>query len=634
MGARDLDEVLESIPGLHVSVAPRGYLPLYTVRGIYSENNPQVLILINDIPITNLFVGNRGELWGGMPVNDIARIEIIRGPGSAVYGADAFAGTINIITKSADDINGTEFGARSGSFSTREGWMLHGGRWNGNDIAFSLQYMTTDGHRETIEADAQTFLDQLFLSNVSYAPGPVNLQRDTIDARFDLARGNWRFRAGFQGRQELGSGAGVAQALDPQASGKSQRINTDLTYNNAVSQHWDLTAVLSYFDTSAEPNLVLYPPGSFGGAFPDGMIARPYVYERHTRLGLSAFYHGLSNHSIRIGAGAINSDMYKVREVKNYTFAPGGIPIPLPGGLVDESNNPNNVFIRPQDRQVYYLFAQDEWRLASHWTLTSGIRYDDYSDFGNTTNPRLALVWQTTPGITTKLLYGRAFRAPAFNELYNINNPVALGNPDLKPETIDTYEIAFTKQNSDKLRTGLNLFRYEMDDILRFIPDAAPATTVTAQNSGSRNGYGAEFEAHYEATAKLTLLGNYAFQKSREKDTDSNVANAPQHQIYIRSDWRFLPNWRLNAQVNWVADRKREVADPRTQVDDYLLTDITLRYRGMGSPWEFALSGRNIFDEEAFEPSPAPGAIPGDLPLAGRHYFVEARYHLDWLGGR
>ncbi|MEZ5673589.1 MAG: TonB-dependent receptor plug domain-containing protein [Thiotrichaceae bacterium] len=109
IGATDLDEVLETVPGLHV-IRSNPYRPLYTIRGIYSQYNPEVLVLINGIAISSVYSGDRGIGWGGMPVNAISRIEVIRGPGSAVYGADAFAGVINIITKTADDIEGTAGG--------------------------------------------------------------------------------------------------------------------------------------------------------------------------------------------------------------------------------------------------------------------------------------------------------------------------------------------------------------------------------------------------------------------------------------------------------------------------------------------------------------------------------------------
>jgi iron complex outermembrane receptor protein len=629
MGATDLDEVLEAVPGLHVSYAPRAYSPIYTIRGIYTENNPQVLILINDIPITNLYVGNRNDIWGGMPINNIARIEVIRGPGSALYGADAFAGTINIITKTAADINGTEFGGRAGSFNTREGWMLHGGQWKGFDVAFSLELSKTDGQDGTIESDAQTAFDNAFLTDASLAPGPVNLQHKNIDARIDLAREKWRFRAGYQGRRDIGTGAGVAQALDPEGSGSSDRINADLTYSTQWGNYWDITSQLSFFDTSAEPDLVLYPPGSFGGAYPNGVIGNPYVYERHTRLGLSAFYHGIKDHNVRLGAGGIHNDMYKTEETKNY--APDGSPL---GGIVDVSDDPNLVFIEPHDRSVGYAFVQDEWQLAPDWSFTGGVRYDHYSDFGSTTNPRLALVWQTRYDLTTKLLYGRAFRAPAFNELYNINNPVALGNPDLDPEKIDTYEIAFDYQYSEALNTKLNLFNYKMADIIRFVPDPAPATTVTAQNAGERKGRGLELEATWKINPSLNVTGNYAYQKSTDEQTDSDVANAPQHQIYVRSDWNVATQWRISTQANWVADRQRDITDARPPVDDYTTVDLTVRYQPMNHPWALALSARNLFDADAREPSPAPGSIPDDLPLPERNIYMEATYYLDGSMGK
>jgi outer membrane cobalamin receptor len=633
MGATDLDDVLRTVPGLHVSYAPRGYLPIYTIRGIYSENNPQVLVLVNDVPITNLYVGNRGELWGGMPVNNISRIEIIRGPGSAIYGADAFAGVINIITKIGEDIEGTETGARLGTFDTQEAWLLHNQRWRDFDISFSLEVMRTDGHDEIVESDAQSILDSLFLTDASYAPGPVSLRRESVDARADISRGSWRLRLGYQGRYDLGAGAGVALALDPAGSGKSERFNADLTHSTALSQNWDLTSTLSFFNTVSKPDLVLYPPGSFGGTFPDGVHARPYVYERHTRFNLSAFYHGFERHSLRLGAGAIYGDMYRIRETKNYIQDPSNPNSPpSPIDLTDVSNDLTRVFIRPADRQVFYAFVQDEWAIAPSWRLTSGIRYDHYSDFGDTVNPRLALVWQTNPNLTSKLLYGRAFRAPAFNELYNINNPVALGNKHLKPETIDTYELAFNFRNTQKLQTGLNLLWFRMDDVIRFTEP-----NFRAENTGEIRGSGLELEARYDVSRSLTILANYAYQDSEDEDSGDNIANSPRHMLYARINWRPIPDWVVNGQVYRVADRGRERGDPRSPVDDYTVTDLTVRYMPAHRPWEIAASVRNLFNEHAYEPSPrlfnGIPMIENDLPLARRSFYIEGIYRFEngWM---
>src|SRR5665647_3955438 len=84
IGASDIDEVLETVPGLHVSRSPIGYNPIYTIRGISTQYNPQVLMLVNGIPVTAAYVGDRSQIWAGMPVENIARIEVIRGPGSCL----------------------------------------------------------------------------------------------------------------------------------------------------------------------------------------------------------------------------------------------------------------------------------------------------------------------------------------------------------------------------------------------------------------------------------------------------------------------------------------------------------------------------------------------------------------------
>ena len=134
-GARNLDDVLESVPGLHVSSSSTRLSPVYTIRGISTDRNPQVLVLLNGIPTTNLYFGDRGPV-SSMPIRAISRVEIIRGPGSAVYGADAFAGVINIITKTAEEYDGFTVGARIAEFDTREAWLSYG---KSGDIDILLQ---------------------------------------------------------------------------------------------------------------------------------------------------------------------------------------------------------------------------------------------------------------------------------------------------------------------------------------------------------------------------------------------------------------------------------------------------------------------------------------------------------------
>jgi len=510
---------------------------------------------------------------------------------------------------------------------------LHGNNYGGIDLAFSLEYGSTDGQHETIDADAQTRFDGLLGTSASLAPGSVNLGRKYLDSRFDASWNDWRLRLGYQGRWDAETGAGVAQALDPAGSNKSNRFNADLTYDLKSIEHWETTLQLSYFDTSAESDLVLYPPGAgFPSSpaifplnvFPNGVIGNPYVYERHSRFNVSTFYSGLRDHRIRLGAGVNYSDLYKIKNTKNFSILPGGVPFPL-GSVVDVTDTAP--FIKPHDRTDSYLFAQDEWSFTRDWSLTAGLRYDDYSDFGNTVNPRAALVWATTYNLTSKILYGRAFRAPSFAELYNINNPVLLGNPNLKPETIDTIEVAFDYQPIDKVRVGLNLFHYKMRDIIRFITDPSSAT-ATAQNTGDQNGHGFEWEVNWKLSDALKLTANYAYQKSEDETTGEDAGNAPHHEVFANLDWRIERVWYVDPQITWISKRERVSGDPRPDLGGYTLVDLTLRRTSIANKFEIAASVRNLFDQDAREPSLSPGLISNDLPLPGRNFYVELRYTL------
>jgi outer membrane receptor for ferrienterochelin and colicins len=616
IGAADLDEVLETVPGMHVARSGAAYNPIYIIRGIHTQYNPQVLMLVNSIPITGVFVGNRSQVWGGMPVENIARIEVIRGPGSALYGADAFSGVINIITKTAADVDSTELGLRAGSFNSRDGWVQHGGTWGKFDVAAYLRAGHTDGQRQIIAADSLSGTP-----NPSLAPGPVNLGHNAIDGRFDLSRDKWRLRTGYQQRNNVGTGAGVASALDPQGKNFGERISTDLTYQDVnFAPDLDVTAQASYLHITEKSELTLFPAGTNlgSGAFPNGVIGNPAKWERHLRFNLSASYTGLQKHKLRFGTGTQNDDLYRTRESKNFDASY------TPGPLVDVSDTAP--FLRPHSRRVSYVYAQDEWAFIQDWYLTAGLRRDHYSDFGNTTNPRVALVWETAYNLTSKLLYGRAFRPPSFAELYNINNPVALGNPNLKPETNESVELAFAWQAASTLQANLNLFRYQMKDILRFVQN--PDTSYTAQNAGRQHGQGFEVELVWDAKPNLRLSGNYAQQDSVDEATHQDAGNAPERHVYARADWRFMPNWTWNTQFNYVADRKREPLDTRPAIADYHTVDVTLRNQKRNSDWDFAVKVLNLFNADAREPSPSPGLIPNDLPLARREWRVELSHQL------
>ncbi|CAN5487340.1 N/A [soil metagenome] len=631
MGATDLDQVLETVPGVHVARSANIYAPLYVVRGIYSESNPQVLMLQNGVPMTTMFVGNKGNIWGGYPVEQIARIEIIRGPGSALYGADAFSGVVNIITKSAADTTGTQLGAGVGSFKTRSGWVQHGGKMGPVDVAAYLRVGRTDGIQEIIKADAQTARERNAVNKVSLAPGPVNTGYGAVDANLELGLDKWRLRAGYKLRDDVGTGAGVASSLDPVGRLKSERINTDLSWTDPqFGKDWGVGVLASYmqYQQRVPVNLVLNPPGTVfpTGSFPNGMIGHPDTSERQLRLSAFTTYSGFSGHNLRFGVGHDDLNLYDTATIKNYVFNAAGVPVPA-GPVANYSTI--QPFMLPQRRKIDYAYAQDEWNFAKDWTLTAGVRHDRYSDFGGTTNPRVAVVWDAAVDLTAKLLYGRSFRAPSFAEQYSINNPVSRGNPNLVPETISTIETAFSWQARADTQINLSLFRYSMKDIIRTVPNAAPVLGATFNNTGRQNGRGAELEAVWDATRNLRVSANYSYQRSIDETTNQDAGYAPHHLLYSRADWRFASGWLFSPQLNWVADRRRAAGDLRAPISDYTTVDLALRSNHGKDKWDFLFSVRNLFNADVREPSLAPGlTIPNDLPMAPRAFYLQAIFNM------
>lgn len=631
MGATDLDHVLETVAGIHISRSPNSYTPLYIIRGVFSQYGPQVLVLQNGVPVTTLYIGNKGNIWGSFPVEHISRIEVIRGPGSALYGSDAFAGVINIITKGPAEAAGTEMGARLGSFQTRDAWMQHGGKLGPIEIAAYLRVGSTDGQRSILAADAQSRNDFLLGTKASLAPGSVNTDSESIDANLEAGYGQWRARFGYKLRDKLGSGAGIASALDPVGEGRSERITGSLAWADPqFTRDWGLGASVStqFYSQEIPTPYILLPAGTRfpTGLFPNGMIGAPETWERATRLTGYADYNGFAGHHVRLGAGHDELNIYRTREMRNFTYAANGTPIPLPA-LADFSQS--NPFIRPHLRRIDYVYAQDEWRMAADWTLTAGVRHDRYSDFGGTTNPRMALVWDATFDLTAKLLYGRAFRAPSFNEAYSLANPVARGNADLKPETDRTLEAAFSWQAQADAQLNLTLYRYEMSDIIRLVPNAVAGTGSTFANQGDQTGHGMELEGNWNLSRELRLVGNYAWQRSVDKNTQKDAGYAPRHHLFGRADWQFGGSYTVSPQLNWVAGRQRTANDLRKPVADYHTVDLTLSTRRGKNQWNFSAAVRNLFNADAREPTLAPGlSLPFDLPLAPRAFSLQANYKL------
>ncbi|MCP4278332.1 MAG: TonB-dependent receptor [Gammaproteobacteria bacterium] len=643
IGARNLNEALETVPGLHVAPSALNRMEaVYSIRGIHTGFNPQVLLLLDGIPLQYSNTGGRPQLFD-LSVASIERIEVIRGPGSAVYGADAYSGVINVITKSADTIDGTEMGGRIGSFNARDLWLQHGDQWSGMDVVFGLAYQRTDGDSgRVVSSDLQSAFDTAFATSASLAPGPLSTNSERLETRFGLKNDNWHLNLWSWMQDDTGVGAGAAQALDPNGTQSDKIYRIDIAYKTAdLVADWNFNTRLShtYYDTQAEFNLLpsgaVVPIGADGNlnfaapvgmvSFPDGLIGQPGGEGQDSQLEVVATYSGMLNHHWRM-AGGIRRQLLETKEFKN--FGPGVIDgtQPVVNGTLTDVTGTAYVYTPDSSRTNYHLSVQDEWQFAPDWELTAGIRYDGYSDFGSTVNPRVALVWATSHALTTKLLYGSAFRAPSFTELYFANNPVSLGNSTLQPEIIDTLELAFNYRPSPNLQGNLSLFAYEAKDLIEYVADSG-ATTQTAQNARDQDGYGFELEADWKVSRDLRINANYAWQHSEDASTGVDIHDAPGQQLYFNAHWRVAPQWSVNSQLNWVGGRKRASGDTRDEIDDYTLVNLTLKRQGVVPGLDLTLSILNLFDENAREPSD--GTIADDYPLEGRSVWVAAHFGFE-----
>lgn len=634
MGATELHEVLETVPGVHASVQELSGDYHYSMRGMQNATNSQILILLNGTRITTPF---RGTLMTGteLPIEAIQQVEVIRGPGSALYGADAFAGVINIITKKAKDINGTTVGGRVGDHDTQSGWGLHSTQWGGWDIASSLQYQHTGGDDgRVIKADSQTALDNVFGTHASHAPGPMNTRYETFNGHLNMQHKHWDI--GFWAlSEESGTRAGVAGALDPEGVANGEQYLGDVRFSTEDwFDNWEFIAHGSYLraDFLAHyqvfPDNAKLPIGSDGNIsslpvgmvlFPDGVISNSGQLEQIPSFEMSSIYKGLDKHLLRASAGYRYEQITTRRRTNHGPGVIDGTKPVINGTLTNVTGTPF-AFLADTHRSIWSYVLQDEWRIADDWQLTVGVRYDDYSDFGSTVNPRAALVWDINEQLTSKLLYGRAFRAPNFTEQGSKNNPVLLGNSNLKPETIQTYEWAFDYHPASSLRIAGNLYYYQIKQLIALVPDTGKPSS-TFQNTGNQGGYGAELEGNWQVNEQWNLIGNYAWQYARNNETKRRVTGVPEHQVYVAAAWQFIPKWQLQSQINWVGSRINPIPD-NGKLGDYQTVDFTVRGKKLYGHLNLAASLRNALDTNYREPAAV--KIGENFPMPGRSFYLEA----------
>jgi outer membrane receptor for ferrienterochelin and colicins len=505
-GYKTLADILRGVRGMIVTddrnfsfVGIRGF-------GKPGDYNSRILLLIDGHRVNDNVYG-QAEVGSefGLDPSLFERIEIIRGPASALYGDSAFFAVVNVITKTGASLAGESLTVESGSYGTD---VVRGsvGRRLSNGIDFALA--------GTLERSSG--VPRLYFPDFD-TPATNNGIANHLDGqrlgefygRFQF--GNFTFTSAYGRRQK-----------DVPTASYGTIFNEQQFKEQTTDRH---TLVDGEYLTTLASNTRLSLRASF---------------DRFTYDGLYPFSTDLTPAGVMVALNQVVGDRWTVggRVVralsKGQTLTAGAEFIDNTSALqasqfVDPANE---LFRLDQPSHQSAVYAQHELALPGSVHLTSGIRYDQYEAFSKVT-PRLAGVWMPTHDQSFKYLYGRAFRAPNAYEsnAFYFGDSVAA----LRPETIDTHEVVWERYTGDWLRTSVSGYWYKADHLITLVPDPVTALQTTYVNEGQVRAKGLEVEAQFRGTRRLEGMLSYALQEATDQYTGASLPNSPRHMFKARA---------------------------------------------------------------------------------------------------
>jgi iron complex outermembrane receptor protein len=600
------------VPGIHVGISTINYAPIYSTRGFNSTVNKNILIMIDGVPKDELLFGYKILALGKVPIDIIDRVEVSRGPGSALWGADAFSAVVNIITKTKVPEDSSVV-ISGGSYNTKNARIFTGTNFGNFDVTTAFEYSKTDGHEPTIVRDQQSLLDEQLGTDASLAPGKASTDSEETGMQINLS--DEHSQLGLRAfHTNLGMGIGMTAALDPYGDIESEGIEAWYQYSDYISQDFGISSTLSYSQSNHTfDNLHFFPPGAFF-VFPDGVILNEENRQSFTRLNTAFRYSGADKHFLTIGLGGERANIISVDESRNYN-ATNGLLVPI-----DMQDTLSDSVLRKKEysRNLLFTYLQDEWVLDSDWNFTYGIRYDDYSDVEAVITQRAVLQWNTTHAMTTKLLYGRGYRTLSILSTQSRNIPAIESNPELKPEKFDQVQLAFDYRPRPDVNLRFDIFYHKTIDQIR--QKSAEGLGIRGENSGDQTGRGIEVEIWWDINKRTRLYSFYAYQDNTEEALNEDTGYAPHHKIFGLIQHERPNGWFSNLKVTYVGSRDRIPYDDRPDAEKYAFMDVLIR-KEFSKQFEVGLEIRNIFNKDAEEASFGV-AFPGDMPLSGRNYYL------------
>lgn len=588
-GWRTLTDILRSMRGLYVS-NDRNYSYL-GARGFLrpGDYNTRFLLLVdgnrtNDSVYDQAAIGSEFLL----DVDLIERVEYVPGPGSSIYGANAFFGVINVITKRGRDLSGPQVSAEAGNYGSRKLRASYGTRGeHGIEWLLSASSWREDG-------------TDLYFPELD-SPGTNN----GIARHLDHDRANSVFLKGRGGPFNLSVAHGERTKGIPTASfsqifndSRSQTVDTqsmvDAGYHAALTSDAELTARVYWGRYDYQGDYAYDNPPL--GLNHDGARARWWGSEAKlmsTRL---------TGHKLVLGAEYQHD--YR-RDQYNFDVDP--------------------YLTRLDDRRAGTrkgVYIQDELSLRQDLLLNAGVRYD-HGITGGTFSPRLALIHQATPETTLRALYGRAFRIPnAYEMYYQVQSSGGQkANPELRAEHIRTYELGAEHRISSDLRVVASVFHNAVSDLISQALDPVDGLLMF-RNLSRATARGAEVGFEKTWTRGARLRSSYSWQQTKDSVTGETLANSPRHlaKLNLSAPLPQMP-WRTGIEAQYVG--RRNTLQGAT--GGYWLSNLTLSSIRLAPGMEASASIYNLFGRRYADPG-AEEHLQDAIRQDGRSFRVRLGY--------
>jgi iron complex outermembrane receptor protein len=564
-GYRTLADILRSVRGFYVTY-DRNYSYVGVMGfGRSGDYNDRILLLVDGHRINdNLY--DQAPLGTEFPVDVdlIERVEVIRGPGSSLYGSNAFFAVINVITRRGEDLGGVEMSGEAGSFDTYKGRVTYGkGFNNGIEALVSGSYYDSSG-------------DRLFFKEFDTSANNNGITEHTDYDRFyntlaKLSYGDFTLEGVYSSRTKgIPTASFATDFNDRRNRTTDSHWLADLKYSRSLGESADVTGRLFYDAYDYDGDYVY-----------KGVVNRDLGRGRWWGGELQTAVKLFDSH--QLVAGTEYRDNIR-QDQQNFNESP------FTSYLDDR-----------RESRIWAVYLQDEFSILDNLILNAGVRYDHYSTFGSTVNPRLALIYTPFDGTVFKFLYGSAFRAPNVFELYyNLPSQNVKGNPNLGPENIRTYELIYEQYIGNHLRGTIEGFYNYIDNLIVQVTDPADGFFVFKNLSRVQaDGVEAELEAKFDNG--LTGRASYTFQDARDSDTGQTLVNSPRHLAKLNVTIPLLhEKVFLGIEEQFTDRRKTLVAGNFAK--SFFVTNLTLFSRNLLKNLELSASLYNLFDYRYGDP--------------------------------